>query len=166
MRVLFYKDNIITEVVSVRSLNDLTEEDKKQEFLFFENSNTVEGMDIRAINKNGSIKPISEQIDLGIIKLADDEVLEGDTIRKLTEEELKEKYPDRYPNKVPQEESTEKTVQQAIQEKENEVKELKEQYIDADLDDNDKLRLELKQQIQELRQEIAILRENLNEDNI
>lgn len=60
------------------------------------------------------------------------------------------------------EEVHEKTLSELIVEKESDVKDLKDQYLDADLDDDDELKLSLKVQIQELKKEIALLNENIN----
>lgn len=163
MRVLFYKDNIVTEVVSVRSLNDLTEEDRKHDFLSFTSSMAIQGTHIEAINIDGTVKPISEQVDIGLIVLKDNEILEGEIIKNLTEDELKEKFPERYPNEDFQVENQEKTIIQAIQDKHSDINVLKGKYVDADIDDDELLKSELKIQIQEARQELNILESELNE---
>jgi len=54
------------------------------------------------------------------------------------------------------------TVADLIRNKETEVKDLKEQYLDADIDDNDKLQLDLKKQIQEIKKELILLNENVD----
>ncbi|MGL4677531.1 MAG: hypothetical protein ACRCWI_07690 [Brevinema sp.] len=66
---------------------------------------------------------------------------------------------------IHQEEIKERTVSELITQKGNCVSILKEQYIDADLDDNEELKMELKAQIQELKKEIMILKDNISNES-
>ena len=66
--------------------------------------------------------------------------------------------------KIKVEEVKEKTVVELIVEKESEVKDLKDQYLDADLDDDEPLKLSLKAQIQEVKKEITLLKENVDQE--
>ncbi|MGL5956146.1 MAG: hypothetical protein ACRC0X_06020 [Brevinema sp.] len=61
---------------------------------------------------------------------------------------------------IHQEEIKEQTVSELITQKEEEVKTLRDRYIDADLDDDESLKTELKSQIQVLKKEIGFLTSN------
>ena len=157
------------ETKIIRAMIDTTEDringylkDKEtyKEFLFSSRAKAGENIDI--YTNEGTRRPNSELLADSLITLREDQILEGEVIRTLTQDELKEKFPDRYPEEVTI--TKEKTISELIAEKESEVKDLKDQYLDADLDDDEPLKLSLKAQIQVVKQEIALLKENVDKE--
>ena len=65
---------------------------------------------------------------------------------------------------IKKEEIKETTVVELIAQKNKELATLKEQYLDADLDDNEALKTELKAKVQDLKQEIVLLKENVENE--
>ena len=119
------------------------------------------GENINIYTNEGTRRPNSELLADGLITLREDQILEGEVIRTLTLDELKEKFPDRYVEEIVTQETT---ISDLIAQKESEVKDLKDQYLDADLDDDEPLKLSLKTQIQEVKKEITLLKENLEDE--
>lgn len=60
--------------------------------------------------------------------------------------------------------SQETTVVELVAKKNNDLTDLKDQYLDADLDDNEPLKIELKAQVQEIKKEISLLKENIEDE--
>ena len=60
--------------------------------------------------------------------------------------------------------SQETTVVELVAKKKNDLTDLKDQYLDADLDDNEPLKIELKAQVQEIKKEISLLKENIEDE--
>ena len=60
--------------------------------------------------------------------------------------------------------SQETTVVELVAKKNNDLTDLKDQYLDADLDDNGPLKIELKAQVQEIKKEISLLKENIEDE--
>ena len=60
--------------------------------------------------------------------------------------------------------SQETTVDELIAQKDKELATLKNKYVDADLDDNEALKTELKAKVQELKKEIVLLKENVENE--
>ena len=118
------------------------------------------GENINKFNDEGILRPNSELVADGFIILGEDEVLEDEVIRELTEEERQEKYP----NQTPVNLSQETTVVELIAQKDKELATLKNKYVDADLDDNEALKTELKAKVQELKKEIVLLKENVENE--
>ena len=140
----------------------LTNEESYKEFSF--DTRATAGDNINIYTNEGTRRPNAELLTEGLITLREDQILEGEVIRTLTEEELKIKFPERYPTIQEDLIAKEKTVIELIAEKEAEVKDLKDQYLDADLDDDEALKLDLKAQIQEVKKELAILKENVGQE--
>ena len=138
----------------------LTNEESYKEFSF--DTRATAGDNINIYTNEGTRRPNSELLTEGLITLREDQILEGEVIRLATLEELKIKFPDRYSEEVTI--TKEKTISELIAEKEAEVKDLKDQYLDADLDDDEPLKLSLKAQIQVVKQEITLLKENLEDE--
>ena len=138
----------------------LTNEESYKEFSF--DTRATAGDNINIYTNEGTRRPNSELLTEGLITLREDQILEGEVIRLATLEELKIKFPDRYSEEVTI--TKEKTISELIAEKEAEVKDLKDQYLDADLDDDEPLKLDLKAQIQEVKKELAILKENVGQE--
>lgn len=63
----------------------------------YENTQAYSGLDIRAVNDDGSVISLSKQVEIGYFTLQNDEKLDGENIVKLTQEEMEDKFPDRYP---------------------------------------------------------------------
>ena len=164
MKAIYNKETKI-----IRAMIDTTEDrindylkDKESYKEFSFNTSAGKGENINIYTNNGERRPNSELLADGLITLREDQILEGEVIRLATLEELKIKFPDRYSEEVTI--TKEKTISELIAEKEAEVKDLKDQYLDADLDDDEPLKLSLKTQIQEVKKEITLLKENLEDE--
>ncbi len=164
MKAIYNKETSI-----IRAMIDTTEDringylkDKETYKAFPFNSRAGAGENINIYTNEGTRRPNSELLADGLITLREDQILEGEVIRLATLEELKIKFPDRYSEEVTI--TKEKTISELIAEKESEVKDLKDQYLDADLDDNEPLKLDLKAQIQVVKQEITLLKENVDQE--
>ena len=92
------KTSIITRLIdtSDQNIGKYLEENEDYKYLPFRNDLSV-GENINKFTDEGRLRPNSELVVMGLITLGDDEVLEDEVIRELTEEELKIKYPERYP---------------------------------------------------------------------
>lgn len=162
MKALYNTEtNLITRLIDTTEQNIdkyLKENEDYKNYPF--NNDLSKGQNINKYTDMGTLRPNSELVAENLITLEEDQILDGEIIRDLTEEELQEKYPDRYPT----EENSVKTFAQAIQEKEQEIKDLKDIYIDAELDDNSSLQNSLKIAIQTKKSELQILQNEYNEE--
>ena len=162
MKALYNTEtNLITRLIDTTEQNIskyLKENEDYKNYPF--NNHLSKGQNINKYTHMGKLRPNSESVAENLITLEEDQILDGEIIRDLTEEELQEKYPDRYPT----EENSVKTFAQAIQEKEQEIKDLKDIYIDAELDDNSSLQNSLKIAIQTKKSELQILQNEYNEE--
>lgn len=162
MKALYNTEtNLITRLIDTTEQNIskyLKENEDYKNYPF--NNDLSKGQNINKYTDMGKLRPNSELVAENLITLEEDQILDGEIIRDLTEEELQEKYPDRYPT----EENSVKTFAQAIQEKEQEIKDLKDIYIDAELDDNSSLQNSLKIAIQTKKSELQILQNEYNEE--
>ena len=162
MKALYNTEtNLITRLIDTTEQNIdkyLKENEDYKNYPF--NNDLSKGQNINKYTDMGTLRPNSELVAENLITLEEDQILDGKIIRDLTEEELQEKYPDRYPT----EENSVKTFAQAIQEKEQEIKDLKDIYIDAELDDNSSLQNSLKIAIQTKKSELQILQNEYNEE--
>ena len=155
------KTSIITRLIdtSEQNIGKYLNENEDYKQIPFSNDLSV-GEHINKFTNEGRLRPNSELVADGFIILAEDQILDGEVIRELTEEERQEKYP----NQTPVNLSQEKTVGELIAQKNKELATLKNKYVDADLDDNEALKTELKAKVQELKQEIVLLKENVENE--
>ncbi|MGL4367931.1 MAG: hypothetical protein ACRCTQ_06625 [Brevinemataceae bacterium] len=189
--IVYNEEKTITRILSCS-----TEEDTLklglEHYKIYEETNAYIGLNLDFIDEQGMIKSdkrlleenviqlqedqildgnkirkltIQEKVDQGLIVLKDNEEIRGDSIFTLSDDEMKEKFPDRYPSEEPQEEYKEDKVMQAIREKNNQIYILKDEYIDADIDGNESLKAELRKQIQESRKELVILKSKSTKHN-
>lgn len=132
--IIFYKktnkiENII-DAKDIQSTIEILKEKniltKDKDYKTFENIKCYVGLDIRAVKANGDVMSTEEQIDVKLITLAEDEKYdkEKDSIEKLSEIELCQKFPDRIPKTEKIETSddgakyiTEKTMLQKLDDK-------------------------------------------------
>ncbi|MDK2818964.1 MAG: hypothetical protein KFW21_05905 [Spirochaetota bacterium] len=162
MKALYnIETNLITRLIDTTEQNIYKYLKENEDYKNYPFSNDLsKGQNINKYTDMGTLRPNSELVAENLIILGEDQILDGKIIRDLTEEELQEKYPNRYPI----EENSVKTFAQAIQEKEQEIKDLKDIYIDAELDDNSSLQDSLKIAIQTKKSELQILQNEYNEE--
>ena len=99
MQAIYNKEtNRITSIVDTTgsNINSYLKDNEFYKQIPFSNDLSI-GENINKYTDEGRLRPNSELIEDGFIILGDDEVLEDEVIRELTEEELKIKYPERYP---------------------------------------------------------------------
>ena len=90
------KNNIIRMILDSTDPSKYLE--KNEDYKAFpHNANIKENTDIRIYDTEGRLRPNSELLADNLITLGEDQILDGEVIRPLTEEELKVKYPERYP---------------------------------------------------------------------
>ena len=155
------KDGTITRLIDTSEQNIGKYLNENEDYKSYPFSNDLsKGENINKFNDEGILRPNSELVADGFIILGEDEVLEDEVIRELTEEERQEKYP----NQTPVNLSQETTVVELIAQKDKELATLKNKYVDADLDDNEALKTELKAKVQELKKEIVLLKENVENE--
>ncbi len=162
MQVIYTKkDGTITRLIDTSEQNIGKYLNENEDYKSYPFSNDLsKGENINKFNDEGILRPNSELVADGFIILGEDEVLEDEVIRELTEEERQEKYP----NQTPVNLSQETTVVELIAQKDKELATLKNKYVDADLDDNEALKTELKAKVQELKKEIVLLKENVENE--
>ena len=162
MKAIYNKEtSIITRLIDTTEQNIGKYLDENEDYKAYPFSNDLsKGENINKFTTEGRLRPNSELIADNLITLGEDKILDGEIIREMTEEERQEKYP----NQTPVNLSQEKTVGELIAQKNKELASLKDQYVDADLDDNEALKTELKAKVQDLKQEISVLKESLEAD--
>ena len=90
------KNNIIRMILDSTDPSKYLE--KNEDYKAFpHNANIKENTDIRIYDTEGRLRPNSELLADNLITLGEDQILDGEVIRSLTDEELKVKYPERYP---------------------------------------------------------------------
>lgn len=162
MKALYNTEtNLITRLIDTTEQNIdkyLKENEDYKNYPF--NNDLSKGQNINKYTDMGTLRPNSELVAENLITLGEDQILDGEIIRDLTEEELQEKYPDQPSMNL----SQETTVVELVAKKNNDLTDLKDQYLDADLDDNEPLKIELKAQVQEIKKEISLLKENIEDE--
>ena len=162
MKALYNTEtNLITRLIDTTEQNIskyLKENEDYKNYPF--NNDLSKGQNINKYTDMGKLRPNSELVAENLITLEEDQILDGEIIRDLTEEELQEKYPDQPSMNL----SQETTVVELVAKKNNDLTDLKDQYLDADLDDNEPLKIELKAQVQEIKKEISLLKENIEDE--
>lgn len=131
-----------TEINLITRLIDTTEQNidkylkENEDYKNYPFSNDLsKGQNINKYTDMGTLRPNSELVAENLITLGEDQILDGEIIRDLTEEELQEKYPDRYPT------LDEVTIDEELKIIETQITEKKESHYQALL----KRREELKQ---------------------
>ena len=151
------KNSIITRLIdtSEQNIDKYLNENEDFKTVPFSNDLSV-GENINKFTAEGRIRPNSELVAMGLITLGDDEVLDSEVIRPLTEEEMNMNFPDRV---LATQELVhkEKTIGELIADKEAAIKELKAQYLDADIDDDEDLKISIKADIKTIKEEIVTI---------
>lgn len=81
---VYDENNIITRILDI----DLLDSIKNDTYKIFENSSNVSiGENVNSYDDEGNMYPNSKLFELGLLDLAEDEKLEGEEIRQLTEVE-------------------------------------------------------------------------------
>lgn len=188
--IVYNEDKTVTRILSCNSEEDI-QKLGLEHYKIYNETNAYTGLNLDFIDKKGMIKSDKQLLKEGLVALAEDEIFDGGKIRKLTiqekvnqgmivlkdneeirgdvivtlsDDEMKEKYPERYLEPEKPQEEGEKTILQAVIDKQSEIFSLKDQYLDADLDDNTELKSELKIQIQTARRELKVLEEEMNNE--
>ena len=134
------KTSIITRMIdtSEQNIGKYLNENEDYKQIPFSND-LSKGQDISKFTDEGRLRPNSELLAENLITLQEDQILDGEVIRDLTEDELKEKYPLRYsvPEQTDLEQSSpEKAALDLLAKQEFRAENLKEQYLETDLNDN------------------------------
>ena len=131
-----------TETILITRLIDTTEQNiskylkENEDYKNYPfNNDLSKGQNINKYTDMGTLRPNSELVAENLITLEEDQILDGEIIRDLTEEELQEKYPDRHHT------LDEVTIDEELKIIETQITEKKESHYQALL----KRREELKQ---------------------
>ena len=137
MKALYNTEtNLITRLIDTTEQNIskyLKENEDYKNYPF--NNDLSKGQNINKYTDMGTLRPNSELVAENLITLEEDQILDGEIIRDLTEEELQEKYPDRHHT------LDEVTIDEELKIIETQITEKKESHYQALL----KRREELKQ---------------------
>ncbi|MGL4561921.1 MAG: hypothetical protein ACRCV0_06520 [Brevinema sp.] len=149
MIVLIHNDkDIITNIYNVSNA--------KSEFLegltykIFDQTNAYQGLNMNAVNKDGTVKTRIEQIALGIDSLREnEEIIDNEIVPKKEEPPMNEEIPNK-----------EKTLDQVISQKKSELQKISSEYLNADILGLEDAKAELKKQYLDLCTELTTLQKN------
>lgn len=194
MIIVHDENKIITKIIGCNNdeINSVVEQLNIEHYHICENTNACVGMSIDFMLDNGCRKSDKQLLEENLLLLSEDEILDGETIRKLTiqeqvdrgllilednqeirgdvivtlsDDEMRSKFPERYPDLMEQKMMTpEESLRQEMSDKRREISQLKDQYIDADIDNNEDLKQLLREQIQDKKSELQVLQGNLQEN--
>lgn len=133
MKALYNTEtNLITRLIDTTEQNIdkyLKENEDYKNYPF--NNDLSKGQNINKYTDMGTLRPNSELVAENLITLEEDQILDGEIIRDLTEEELQEKYPDRYPTL----DLEEITITKELQIVESEIKAIEEEALKSLIQD-------------------------------
>lgn len=133
MKALYNTEtNLITRLIDTTEQNIskyLKENEDYKNYPF--NNDLSKGQNINKYTDMGKLRPNSELVAENLITLEEDQILDGEIIRDLTEEELQEKYPDRYPTL----DLEEITITKELQIVESEIKAIEEEALKSLIQD-------------------------------
>ncbi|MDK2819199.1 MAG: hypothetical protein KFW21_07120 [Spirochaetota bacterium] len=133
MKALYNTEtNLITRLIDTTEQNIdkyLKENEDYKNYPF--NNDLSKGQNINKYTDMGTLRPNSELVAENLITLGEDQILDGEIIRDLTEEELQEKYPDRYPTL----DLEEITITKELQIVESEIKAIEEEALKSLIQD-------------------------------
>ncbi|MGL4388321.1 MAG: hypothetical protein ACRCTJ_02890 [Brevinema sp.] len=142
------KQNIITNIYAVNNA--------KSDFLegltykIFDQTSAYQGLNIKAVNEDGSIKTRIEQIELGLDSLKEnEEIIDGEIVVKKEDTPANTEIPNK-----------EKTLDQIISQKQSELQQISSEYLKADILGFENTKTELKKQYLDLSTELETLQNN------